>query len=290
MKMKHAFLLMIHKNLNQVKLLLKLLDHEQNHFYIHCDQKSSLSDHQFKDAVQHSQLFFLPRMDIRWGSYTQIECTLNLLKASLPQQYGYYHLISGQDLPLKPVPYIHQFFANHQGTNFIHFTDIHDPSLVHRRVGTYTVMNEHSKFTERFNYYFYLLQKCLRVNRVKNSPEFHYGANWFSITHELASYVIDSEPWIGKTFSHSICGDELYLQTLAANSHFHSSLYLSKKDGCLQNLRYVDWKRGDGKHPHMFEASDFEELIHSGCLFARKFDQETSPEIIRKIYQHLTKA
>lgn len=33
--------------------------------------------------------------------------------------YAYYHLLSGQDLPIKSQDYIHQFFEEHQGKEFV---------------------------------------------------------------------------------------------------------------------------------------------------------------------------
>ena len=36
----HAYLIMAHKNLEQIKKLLKLLDYSQNDIYIHIDTKA----------------------------------------------------------------------------------------------------------------------------------------------------------------------------------------------------------------------------------------------------------
>ena len=51
------------------------------------------------------------------------------------------------------------------------------------------------------------------------------GANWFSITRDLAEYVVAQENWIHKRFSYTLSGDELFLQTLVYNSDFKNCLY-----------------------------------------------------------------
>ena len=51
------------------------------------------------------------------------------------------------------------------------------------------------------------------------------------------------------------------------------------------NLRYIDWERGA---PYVFRSDDFEDLINSSCLFARKFDSTVDREIIEKIENFLT--
>ena len=36
---KHAYLIMAHKNEEQLALLLRMIDHEQNDIYLHLDKK-----------------------------------------------------------------------------------------------------------------------------------------------------------------------------------------------------------------------------------------------------------
>lgn len=55
------------------------------------------------------------------GRFSQIECELRLLEASIPGHYDYYHLMSGADLPLQSQDVIHTYFERYQGTEFVHF-------------------------------------------------------------------------------------------------------------------------------------------------------------------------
>ena len=49
-------------------------------------------------------------------------------------------------------------------------------------------------------------------------------------------------------------------------------------------LRYIDWKRGN---PYVFCNEDFEDLVNSPYLFARKFDLNVDAQIVFRIYNHL---
>lgn len=49
-------------------------------------------------------------------------------------------------------------------------------------------------------------------------------------------------------------------------------------------LRYVDWERGK---PYTFSDEDFDLLMSSNNLFARKFDYSKNPEIVDHIFNEL---
>lgn len=49
-------------------------------------------------------------------------------------------------------------------------------------------------------------------------------------------------------------------------------------------MRLIDWKRGG---PYIFKKEDFEDLVTSPMLFARKFDQREDNVIITKLVMYL---
>ena len=113
-----------------------------------------------------------------------------------------------------------------------------------------------------------------------------YGSQWFSITHELAEYVIKKEDWINKYFKYTLCSDELFLQTLVYNSKFKDKLYKKEmNDDYTSCMRYIDWKRGG---PYTFREEDFKELINSERIFARKFSSKVDNQIIVNIFNYLS--
>ena len=49
-----------------------------------------------------------------------------------------------------------------------------------------------------------------------------------------------------------------------------------------ETIRYlIDWKRGK---PYVYRSADYEELMASDMLFARKFDWNIDKEIVLKLY------
>ena len=121
----HAYLIMAHKNLEQIKKLLKLLDYSQNDIYIHIDTKAddSIKFFDYTSCCTKSKVIQSSLFKSAWGSYSLVECELFLLRqATKNRKYDYYHLISGMDLPLKNQLEIHQFFKKNNGKQFVHFS------------------------------------------------------------------------------------------------------------------------------------------------------------------------
>lgn len=276
---RHAFLIMAHHHFDFLKTLLLRLDDPRNDIYLHVDRKAAdFSIDEFQPLLQHSRLFFTERMDVHWGGYSQTACELMLLRAAAPEHYTYYHLLSGSDLPLKTPEQIHTFFEAYAGKEFIAFdSEVPVPASVLERVSLWHFFRESSfPLAEPADHILTLLQRLFHVNRLKNCDfRIRKGPNWFSISDNFVRYVLEQEEWIQKHFSHSVCADELFLQTLAYNSHFRAYLYDEEgKTGSMANLRYVDWVRGTENSPYTFQKEDRELLLEQPHLFARKFEKD----------------
>lgn len=275
---KHAYLIMAHGHFDFLKELLLCLDDRRNDIYLHIDKKAgSFQSESFSSILKHSRLYFTDRLDVRWGGYSQIACELLLLKAAAAQQagsYTYYHLLSGSDLPLKSQDEIHAFFEANAGKEFLAFDREVSPQARERVSLWHFFRESRSSLAEPADHILTLFQRLLRVDRLKKSGiEIRKGPNWFSITDGLVRYTLEQEAWIQKHFSHSVCADELFLQTLAAASPFRTNIYdETGKTGSMANLRYVDWERGDGNSPYTFRREDREMLLGLPHLFARKFE------------------
>lgn len=283
---RHAYLIVAHNQFEILMIQLRLLDHKNNNFYIHIDKKAkNVPFSQIKKSVMYSKIFFIERDSVNWGGYSMIQCELKLLKAATREGYDYYHLLSGVDLPIKSKKEIFEFFENSNDKEYLQFSGekISDKAL--ERIQTYWLFQE----KERRHVIFWVLnrisnviQKVFKIDRTKNSQcEFQYGANWFSITHDLAEYIVEKETWIEKYFKLSCCADELFVQSIVINSTYKYKLvedaFSGSHDACL---RHIDWNRGT---PYVFRSEDLNELLNSKCLFARKFDMNVDYDIIRSI-------
>lgn len=287
---KHAYLIIAHNDFGILEKLIKLLDDPRNDIYLHIDKKvKDFSFESYQKLPTKSKLFFVNRSDVRWGDFSQIQCELKLLNAALAGKYQYYHLLSGVDLPLKSNDEIHSFFDAHQGKEFVHFCRAESAKSVEDRVLHYHFVRVPAKLK---TYTDFLLQQIHKRTKYKrrwdDSALIQYGANWFSITHALAECVISKKKWIKRYFHHSFCADEIFLQTIVYNSKFFDSLYSKKMDGDYAAcVRHIDWARGD---PYTFREEDFDLLIKSEKLFARKFSSNVDDRIVQQVYEHVSAA
>ncbi len=289
---KHAYLIMAHNQFEILEKIIKLLDDEKNDFYIHIDKKvKHFNFNKVKDLATKSNIFFVKRIDVKWGHFSQIECEILLLKSAIERNYSYYHLISGVDMPIKSKERIYDFFEKNIGKEFIHFENkekienninrysIYQFFPYYKRSKFHPILGPFVRFTRK-------IQKVLKMNRVKNEKLiFKKGAQWFSITNDLANYILSKENWIRKIFKFSYCCDEIFLQTLVFNSKFKKNVYNQKlENNHIDSIkRYIDWERGG---PYIFREKDFDDLIKSEALFARKFDINIDKKIVNKIFEY----
>lgn len=75
------------------------------------------------------------------------------------------------------------------------------------------------------------------------------------------------------------------MQTLIYKEKLEENLYKFYLEGDISNsLREIDWKKGD---PYIYTENDFNLLINSNNIFARKFDKVKDFNIVNLIYDYL---
>ena len=291
---KHAFLIMVHDDFYTFEKLICLLDNKINDLYIHVDKKvKNFDKDKYKNLIKESSIIFIDRMDVRWGSILQINCTIKLLNEALKTHHSYYHFISGVDLPIKTNYYIHTFCDN-SGMDFVDFSsfDKIDDMYVDR-IKYYQLFDKQwrnknekiARIAKSIRFRFCIIQKKFKINRLRNSNMvFRKGANRFSITEKTATYIVNQTK-ILRYFKHSYCADELFIQTIIYNSKYKDNIYLEKNNK-TNSFRYVDWNKGN---PAIIKEEDYNDVIKSNNLFARKFNSQVDKKVIDRIYNELKK-
>ena len=208
---KNAYLIMAHNDFGILKKILKVLDDDESDFYIHIDKKSDFQNKsEFELYLKKSKIYFIDSMDITWGGRSQIDLEIALLKKSTEKEYGYYHLLSGVDFPLKRPCEINEYFTSNYGVNYIDF-DSEDKDYSDRVKYYHFFQNRIGKNRSFLMYVqkvLLFIQKVIKVNRLKDKNlKIYKGANWFSITYDLASYVVENFYKYDKMFDFSICAD-----------------------------------------------------------------------------------
>lgn len=286
----HAFMIIAHNQFELLEKLISALDDPRNDIFVHIDAKVKNFDFDYFNGItKYSRLVFTKeRLSIAWGDYSIVRCETLLLKTAIenenPQSpYEYYHLLSGVDLPIKSNDCIHRFFSENSGSEFVHYSSNTVEQGAVNRVRYYHILRgRRNLFNKIIAQAFLIVQKLLGVNRLKNTDiKVQKGCQWFSITGDLAKYVVKKSAEYERLFAHSYCCDEIFLQTIVESSDFKNRLYMPN---CNNNheacMRLIDWQRGN---PYVWRIGDYEEITRSSCMFARKFDFNADPEIVEKI-------
>lgn len=272
---KHAYLIMAHHQFGLLEQLLRLLDDERNDIFLHIDKKAKGFEWERFAAVCEKARVIYPkkRVDVRWGTDSQVKCEMLLWETALRQgPYHYYHLLSGVDLPLHSQDEIHKRLE-HESGSFLSWSDelsVWDQ----RRLGRYHgIVPTWLPGYRRWNAMLARAQEKAGVDRMKRrSRTLRKGANWASLDQAGVACLVENRRMIKKITRFSVCADEVYKQTVLLSR----GMKVNRDD-----LRLVIWEEED--HPEVLTMKHWSRLCHSQKLFARKFDPTVDEEVIRSV-------
>lgn len=282
--MRHAYLIIAHNEPEILQLLISALDDRRNDIYVHIDKKARFSWESL--YASESNLMILPnRLDVSWGDYSMIEAEYLLFEtAFFYGSYGYYHLLSGVDLPIKSQDFIHEYCESHYGKEFIGIAQNVTQRELDWRAQHYFV---YSKDFQTRNIWkkvvralFARLQSLVHYRR--SSLEIKKGAQWCSITSEFVYYLLKNKELVHRMFNHTYCPDELFVQTLCWNSMFKNCIYDLRQEfeGCK---RFIRWENGVLQP---LSVKDIDYMIQSPMWFARKFTSGNM-DVVQKILKYI---
>ncbi len=272
--MKHAYLILAHNQPEVLEILVGALDDARNDIFIHWDCKAS-----GRPQVNTSRagLYWVEDpIDVRWGDVSIVQAELRLMaQANKQGSYEYYHLLSGVDLPLKSQDYIHSFFDQHRGKEFVgyyHGADL-NPSLerkVHRwHLFSDSFQGHGGVFTMKriLRAVFLRIQELLGWRRHQGRT-FKKGTQWVSLTDGFVRYILEREEAILKDYRAAFCSDEIFVQTELWYSPFKGNIFdvADEARGCMRMIDWQDNRLAD------YTPEDLPRLKASSMLFARKFN------------------
>ncbi len=289
--MNLAFLILAHKNPEQLQMLVDYLHRNKCAVFVHIDKKSEgLFANFVRNNRNRENVHIYLKYKVYWGGYSQIKTTFFLLNESLKKfPFDFVSLLSGQDAPVATIAAFAEKLKQHRNSSFVQWHKV--PAH-----GTW----DGNGGLDRINYiwftafprslaFFYnrvvnltqALQKKFGVYKKMDLPLFG-GANWFTLNKEMAvyasRYVRDHRRFFRK-FRFTRCADEMIMQTILLNSPY-------RNDIVNDTLRFIDWNTGP-EHPRILRAEDTERLMSSGHYFARKFDSSVDNEVLHNLYKSL---
>lgn len=236
----------------------------QVEFFIHVDSKSDITS----QIEQRKNVHLLPdeyRVNVKWGSWSQVQATLKLIEyAHKYGAYDYYWLCSGQDFPIKSYKEIIEKFQKSE-CNYIDFATSKN----------YKVEGKYNKFFDKryeiaypnwiigrekwkkiIKYIYVMLTggKGHTFSFLKKVPPGHlkiyFGSQWWCLNKKTIVWIIQyvhTHQSVIEFFKQTLCPDESFFQSLVMESPFHNNI--------LSNLVYIDWSEGKSS-PKILKIED----------------------------------
>lgn len=293
--MKHAYLILCHKNTGQVNRLIKRLNGDNVCFFIHVDESCAAPREDFLSAPN---IFYIKdTIHAGWGEFGQIAAVLKMLYrvreySHKHHPFDYLSLISGQDFPVKTNREIEAFLQKNNGMEYFWGYRPSKDNRYGKRCYSRVYLRHRPLLRNKL---FFRKLRTLYMDYMgawffsrKNEngfPPLFDGATWFTLTSSCTEYILDyigNHPEYIALFADSFAGDELFFSTILGNSPYMSKKYKNF-------LRYVDFSRSKKIYPWIMRSDDFEMLTHlpEDMLFARKFDESVDSEILDRLENYL---
>lgn len=282
----HAILIQTHANVELLKMVIQRMKSENHYFFVHVDKKNKNYTDFLKLASKHV-IFTDKRFDVKCGSIEQVYLTLELIKTAKTTEipFDYYHLISGQDFPIRKNAIFDAIFENNNKSymEVDNNTPYSDRFMFFHLNG---IINVRSKWGRRIEKYSILIQKIINRNiRLRNKLEIktYKGNNWWSLNSQIIDYIINflkNNPHYTKRFRFTSCCDEVFFHTIIFNSPLKNTVE-------LHDLRYIDWHKTypSESTPRTLTEKDYNKILSSNAVFMRKIDIDKSYLLIKKILQ-----
>ena len=272
--MRVGYIITAHTLPDHLVRLVRRLDSENAHFFIHLDLSAA------GEVVQTAQgglaelpnVRFLARRKCSWASFSLVEAALDGVKSLLeaPEEIGYGVLLTGQDYPLKTAAEIESALEQAGDRSFM---------------GYWPSAGRYLNRVQRWNWHGEILGRRVRLpNRaipltVRRSlpaglEPFTGSAHWClsRACLELVRDLESSSPETIEFFHHAAVPDETFFQTVLLNSPLAGTIV-------NDDLRYIDWS-GGGNSPRVLTSRDLNRLLESQDLFARKFDPRVDAAVL----------
>jgi hypothetical protein len=265
-----AYLVSAYKLPTQLVRLVHRLHHGDAHVVVHVDRQTPrrVYAEMTSGTRELGGVEFVERHPCHWGGFGHVRATLKCLdrlyEDGIPFDYAI--LLTGQDYPIRSTEAIERFLADAGDRSYISYWSL--PHAPWRGGGVDRIARWHLVWRRR-------LHLALPAHRrIPGRLTPWGGSPYWCFARDVADYVHDfvhGDSGFVSFFEHVWIPDELFFQTILVNSPFRDQLV-------NDNLRYIDWTRLPA--PAILRADDFDDIVRSNALFARKFDATVDSSIL----------
>ncbi|MDB5256294.1 MAG: glycosyl transferase family protein [Chitinophagaceae bacterium] len=284
--MKQALLITAYKDFDHLTDIIQFFDDESFECYIHIDKKHFPNETVVQKIRSFRQVKFVSDYyTVNWGGRNHLRSCLLLAEEALKNSDTiYFHLISGQDFPIKDLAYFKSFATQSDRRDYLTYHKMPYKNWVHGGMNRVEYYNFYDIFDAKKNAQwivrFIAWQQKIGFKRRISSrvPPLYAGDTWWSLTKETLQHVIDytsKQPYLLNRMKYTFCAEEMYFQTVIMNSPYATNVV-------NDNLRYIDWTSGRSvspAHPAVLDNTDFDKMKNSTALFGRKFESPVSDKL-----------
>jgi hypothetical protein len=266
--MKHAYLILAHNEFEVLQRLLNALDDAANDVFIHIDAKVPVLP---ALHLQNGRLNILGhRLKTYWGDISLIQAEYELMKAALAcGPYQYYHIISGTHYPILSREDILKRYDMYEAKSVLQKATIF-PGEVAMKFGKYHwFITDQTKFKNILWRIFLKIQDLFPKRDTSHITE--KASQWCSLCHDDVLALVKNEKHLLRLFRRTFCCDEFFIPSALAR--------LGIDFVWDDKLTYLVFDRAN---PIFLKSEHYEEIMKSGCIFARKFNRD-SLDLINKI-------
>lgn len=294
MNKKQAYLITAYKDFAAVYELASFLC-EYDKVYIHVDSKSKeIGEEEIGRLNTLGNCEAYRAYSIAWGGYTHVQAIMSLMeKAISDEEVSYIHFLTGEDYPIQNPQKLHDKFVSDKNIYLSYIEEKDFNEAVKKRYYYYNLFqncNVKNPFLWQLQNATVNIQKVLGIRR-KKLGEFnriYKGLVYMSMpveaAKELLQYIKTHSDYEKDLYRCQI-PEEFFFHTLILNETFCKGKW--KERVVNQELRYMNWERGDGGSPVYLEDNDYAAIAaYDGC-FARKFHGRESANLKQKIRDNL---
>lgn len=286
-----AYLILAHKNPDQLKRLITRLNNEFTSIFIHLDKKTDDRQTFYDIANSFKNVYFIKQqVAVNWGAFSMVEATLNSLSEILEydRTFDYINLLSGMDYPIKNNEDIYNFFLKNSSREFLYYRETPSPDLPLGGRDRYEYYYSYdSEISNKNEYEIEMKTRGIKRKFIDGVKPYH-GTQWWSLTggcvDHVLKYINENMEFINY-YRYTKFPDEQFFQTAVMNSKYAGNV-------TNDSLRHIDWSQNNWltidwtinqPHPKTFTLSDFNQLKQSPKLYARKFDESIDKVILNNI-------
>lgn len=281
-----ACIITAYHNFNQLNRLIEILS-KKFEVYVHIDKKTKPS---WKEILKEKERVHLySKFNINCGGSAHLKAIVWLMNEALSNEnISYFHIISGDDWPVRSLEEIYSFFED---SNEISLLTTKMSDMTDEWYKTSARWQKYYSFLDIFNYKdlkqkifvksFVKFQQLIGVNRFKQLEiEMAQGLVWGGIPRNAFEYCMkyvhdNPEFWEFMTYGHA--SEEFFFQTILANNDIFEKQISNK------NYRYMNWNKKNGSYPGILDMDDYENIINGEFFFVRKIDLDISGKLIDTI-------